>query len=165
MNPVNTFYFAGDGKIPNNPDLPVLFYSGVFKDYPEQTERIFNRNLWLNSWTNGVFPYHHYHGDAHEVLGVIKGHALLMLGGASGREIEVRSGDVVVLPAGTGHKRLAASPDFKVVGAYPQGMAYRLDTDMDAGSPVYDTIRSVPLPQKDPVYGDAGPLLELWQKK
>jgi hypothetical protein len=72
---VKTFYFKDDGSIPNNPDLPVLFYPGALKEKAEQAEKIFNENNWLNSWTNGVFDYHHYHSNAHEVLGVMSGSA------------------------------------------------------------------------------------------
>jgi uncharacterized protein YjlB len=159
------FYFEDDGTIPNNPDLPVLLYQGALKDRAGQAEAVFNRNNWLNSWTNGVFGYHHYHSNAHEVLGVLRGNALLQIGGESGEKFEVHAGDVIALPAGTGHKRLGASPDFRVAGAYPNGMSYNLKT----GSKVERStdlaeIKQVPLPEQDPVYGDQGPLVIHWKK-
>lgn len=161
---INTFYFKDDGSIPNNPSLPVLVYRGVLRDDPAQAERIFNQNGWLNSWTNGVFGYHHYHSITHEVLGVAGGTAILQLGGENGRRVELRAGDVVVLPAGTGHQKISSSPDFSVVGAYPDGMDYNMCTGKPDERPrVLEEIRHVPLPRTDPLFGASGPLKDAWK--
>src|SRR5436190_11972743 len=37
-----------------------------------------------------------------------------------GQTVEVRSGDVILIPAGVAHHHIGASPDFSVVGAYPE---------------------------------------------
>lgn len=79
------FYFEDDGIIPNSPDLPVLIYRNAL-DHPQDTEELFNRNQWLNSWTNGIYDYHHYHSNAHEVLGVMEGEATVQLGGELGKK-------------------------------------------------------------------------------
>lgn len=161
---IKTIFFKDDGVIPGNPNLPVILYLGSLKDEPEETEAIFNRNGWLNSWTNGVFDYHHYHSNAHEVLGVIRGSAVLQLGGEHGQRVELTAGDVAVLPAGTGHKRCSASKDFRVVGAYPDGMDYNLCTGKPGERPkVLEDIARVPLPNTDPLYGAAGPLMSAWK--
>lgn len=157
------FYFEDDGIIPNNPKLPVILYPGALKDEPERTESVFNENGWLNSWENGVFNYHHYHSNAHEVLGVTCGTVLIKLGGENGSTFDLQAGDVIVLPAGTGHKRITASDDFRIVGAYPDGTDYnmRIEND-DKREPSIGEIAAVPLPKTDPVYGQKGPLTEHW---
>ncbi|WP_342478626.1 cupin domain-containing protein [Paenibacillus sp. FSL H7-0350] len=156
--------FHADGLLPNNPQLAAVLYKGVLRDHPEDTEQIFNNNGWLNSWVNGVFPYHHYHSNAHEVLGVISGSASLQLGGDAGYTAEVEAGDVVALPAGTAHKKLSATPDFRIAGAYPGGMDYNTrQANADDFAAALLEIREVPLPERDPVYGEAGPLLRLWK--
>lgn len=162
---VKSYYFKDDGKIPNNAGLPVLIYCGALKENSEQMEKIFNSHNWRNSWTNGVFNYHHYHSNVHEVLGITRGSATLHLGGEQGEKVRVEAGDVLVLPAGTGHKRLLASPDFQVVGAYPNGMDYNLRKGLSEERPkVLEEIQCVPLPQLDPIYGKNGPLIAKWRE-
>jgi uncharacterized protein YjlB len=70
-----------------------------------------------------------------------------------------------VLPAGTGHKRLAATDDLLVIGAYPPGQeGFDLRTgELDELAEVTANIVGVPLPQSDPTAGPAGPLVALWQ--
>lgn len=160
---VDTFTFKTDGLLPNNPELPAVLYKAALQDQSEQAEQLFNGNGWLNSWVNGVFSYHHYHSNAHEVLGVMSGSASLQLGGDSGSTVQVSAGDVLVLPAGTAHKRLTGTPDFRVAGAYPGGADYntRRATAADFAAALTE-IAAVALPDSDPVYGIAGPLLKVW---
>jgi uncharacterized protein YjlB len=87
-----------------------------------------------------------------------------MLGGPSGQSFEIGRGDVLVLPAGTGHCNQGSSADLLVIGAYPDGMPW----DLRRGDPAeHDesvaNIRAVPLPDADPVSGREGPLTELWR--
>jgi uncharacterized protein YjlB len=161
------FHFADDGSIPNNPKLPVLIYKQALRlgaDPAAAFERLFAENGWRDSWRNGIYPYAHYHPGGHEVLGIARGHARVRFGGATGTEIEVGAGDVAVLPAGTGHQRIAASDDLLVVGAYPPTS----DAAVARPSPAaheraHAAIAAVPLPEQDPVYGRDGPLTRLWR--
>ncbi|MFZ0386170.1 MAG: cupin domain-containing protein [Solirubrobacteraceae bacterium] len=161
MNPA-TWTFDDDGVIPNS-RLPVLVYDDVAEARdPATCERSFARHGWLGAWRNGIYPFHHFHSTAHEVLGIVAGSAAVMLGGPQGRELRVRRGQVLVLPAGTGHCNLGGK-DLLVVGAYPDGMAW----DLRRGDPAeHDEVRAniarVPLPGTDPVSGVTGPLTTLW---
>jgi uncharacterized protein YjlB len=157
--------FEDDGRIPNSP-MPVLIYHHVDAACdPDECEQLFARHDWLPDWRDGIFSFHHFHSTTHEVLGVVAGSAQVWLGGPEGRAFEVGPGDVLVLPAGTGHCNLGSSGDLLVVGAYPDGSRW----DIRRGDPaereeVVENIRTVPLPRADPVQGARGPLVELWAR-
>jgi len=157
--------FGDDGRIPNS-SLPVALYHGALGEDAGAAgyEQRFAGHGWLGAWRDGIFGFHHFHSTAHEVLGIAAGEAEVMLGGPQGRRFHLRRGDVVVLPAGTGHCNLGSSADFLVVGAYPNGMKW----DLRRGDPaerdeVLTNIARVPLPDQDPVLGVDGALLELWR--
>ena len=156
-----------DVSVPNS-ELPVLLYrqGADANDLEDHFRLQFWAHGWGGMWTDGIFGYHHFHSNAHEVMGVTDGKATLMIGGKEGQNLELRRGDVLVLPAGTGHRRLRASPDFLVVGAYPKGQE-----NFDIYTPGLDIgnargrIRAVPLPEQDPLFGAAGKLLDLWSAR
>ena len=163
--------FADDGWVPNNPTLPVLVYhEGIdikgSADPERVIERVFATNGWgHNMWRNGIATYVHYHSMIHEAMAVARGRVKLRVGGDMGKEISLSAGDVVVLPAGTAHQELSASPDLKVVGAYPPDGTFNLCRGAKfEHEAALKTIPLVPLPKIDPVRGAAGPLLQLWPR-
>jgi uncharacterized protein YjlB len=141
---------AGD-VIPNNPALPVLLYRGVDAAAAgaDAARQHFAANGWGGSWVGGVFDFHHFHSTSHEVLAVLAGSATVELGGPQGRAFDVSAGDVVVLPAGTGHRRASASGDFRVLGAYPEGQE-DYDVLREADDAARERIAALPAPP-DPV--------------
>ena len=166
-NGVREYRFEDDGRIPNNPNLPLLVYPGALGGSERDASRCREKlaaNGWGGSWVNGVFPYHHYHSTSPEVLCVVGGSARIAFGGPGGKVVEVGAGDVVVIPAGVGHKNEGSSGGFSVVGAYPRGQeSYDLRTGEEGERPeVLENIRNVPLPASDPLHGERGPLVERW---
>ena len=155
------------GAIPNS-RLPVLIYQGALdlpKDDPAAAiEALIHANQWGNDWRNGVYTYHHYHSTAHETLLVYGGSAKVQLGGAAGIIETIGAGDVIIIPAGVGHKNLGSSSDFHVVGAYPPGQNVDMNYGKAGERPRADeNIVRLALPATDPVFGKTGPLLEQWQ--
>ncbi len=152
--------------VPNNRNFPVVVYRAVL-DMParaEEFERLFRANGWGGIWRNGVYPFHHYHSTAHEILGIAEGRATLLIGGPGGKEIHVEAGDALLLPAGTGHCRLEASGDFLVIGAYPPGQEADLCRNMPSAEQKA-RIEQLGVPATDPLRGKAGGLRSLWHAR
>lgn len=159
--------FEDDGLVPNN-ILPFLVYQGAVTldpKQPEQTiENLFETNNWGGTWRNGVYDYLHYHATVHEVLGVARGHARVRFGGDHGQELDIKAGDVAILPAGTGHQCITASDDFCVIGAYPPGSRMEITRPTPENhAKALKTIPDVARPPADPVTGKHGALMRLWR--
>jgi uncharacterized protein YjlB len=158
-----THFFEDDGAIPNS-RLPVLIHHGVEAAHDaDRCERLLAAHGWLPDWRDGIFSFHHFHSIAHEALGIVAGTATVRLGGPQGESFEIGEGDVLVLPAGTGHCNEGSSSDLLVIGAYPDGMPW----DLRRGDPAehdeaVTKIEAVPLPRSDPVEGSEGSLTRLW---
>ena len=162
MSDPEAYRFADDGRFPNSP-LTLLVRRRALPPDPAAIERAFAAQGWSNAWRNGIFGFHHFHSTAHEVLGIAAGEARVAFGGPSGRELLVRAGDAVVIPAGVAHRNMGQSADLLVVGAYPGGAGY----DLRRGDPAEHAaavraIAAVPVPGNDPVLGRDGVLRRFW---
>jgi uncharacterized protein YjlB len=162
--------FADDGIVPNNPRFPVLVYRGSISmaniramDAATIIDTLFETNGWKRSWCDTVYDFVHYHSQTHEVMGVARGTADIECGGVKGRVLRLKAGDVVILPAGTGHRLIDSSRNFLVVGAYPESGRYDECTDTREKDAAVKRIAKVRKPSKDPVYGPGGPIADLWR--
>jgi len=164
---IQSYVLHDDGRFPNHPHWPLLIYPKALSltadDPAASVEQVFWGNGWTGAWRDGIYRFHHYHSNTHEVLGVFSGTARVQFGGPGGVEIELKAGDVAVLPAGTAHRNVGSSRDLGVVGAYPHGAAY----DMCYGkeeerSRAMQNIAAVARPRTDPVFGTQGGLCEWW---
>lgn len=153
--------------IPNSP-LPLVLYRDVIPaniaDKAGYLESIFANNSWQPAWRYQIFTYHHFHSSAHECVACYRGSAKLQIGGVGGDILSVGIGDVLIIPAGVGHKQVEASSDFNMVGAYPIGQRADVCRDDVANlKAAMANIAQVPLPRTDPLNATHGGLIGAWR--
>jgi len=71
----------------------------------------------------------------------------------------LKAGDMLVLPAGVGHRRVGDDSGLKVIGAYPRGQSHY---DMKRKG---RRVPNVALLSTDPFYGADGPLMRAWHPR
>jgi uncharacterized protein YjlB len=157
-----------NGRFPNNERLPVLIYrkalhvTSLFDTVKLRV--LLNNHGWGNTWKAGIFSYHHYHSNTHELLACYKGKTILLLGGDDGKIIPFSKGDVIVIPAGVAHKNLKDENDITCIGAYPGGKDYDMNYDRPGERPKADKkIKKVGIPDQDPLTGKNGKMQKLWK--
>ena len=158
---------SSEGLYPNNNHLPFLIYKNAV-DYRNASTKdvtgFLKNNHWYKAWVNGIYNFHHYHSNTHEVLLIYSGKKLIQIGGDNGKIYEIEKGDVIFLPAGVSHKSVGTNISFCCIGAYP----YNIDYDMNYGRTsehpqVAQNIKHVKLPKHDPIFGKRGPLFKYWK--
>lgn len=164
---VETFHLKPVAEIPNSA-LPLVVYRHALPpelQTPAACQSLFAENDWVGNWVDGIFDYWHFHVTGHEVLGCVAGDADVGFGGEQGIEATFRAGDVVVIPAGIGHKRLSAKRGgFTVVGGYPPGQNGTISQPGDFPlAQAERLIAALALPKADPVLGHEGPLFAAWK--
>jgi len=170
-NPHIAHYILKRNKNFPNSKLPVLIYEAALMLPSSKNksalaiQKILARNGWSNSWTNGIYDFHHYHSITHEAMAVSMGDAILILGGPKGKRIKISRGDLLIIPAGVGHCCIKHSPDFQCVGAYPQGKNYDINLGRRKEQErAMDHINQLSIPSKDPLLGKEGFLKTFWKK-
>ncbi|PSR82648.1 hypothetical protein BD289DRAFT_411721 [Coniella lustricola] len=127
-------------------------------------------------WRYTMYPTTHFHSTTHEVLCVFSGRATLCFGGeANPGKVQtcVCAGDVLVVPAGVGHCLVreeeeeeeegvdagAGKERFAMIGSYPPGCQWDMCYGNEGEEEKVEGIKELKWLEKDPVYGEEGPVL------
>ncbi|KAH8902123.1 hypothetical protein BR93DRAFT_982527 [Coniochaeta sp. PMI_546] len=154
---------------------PLLIYHAAFGPKDRVTADAVEGHLQgvgavLPQWRYGMYATTHFHSTAHEVLVVVRGRARLCFGGEGnpGRvEVGVGVGDVVVVPAGVGHRLLedlgggSGEGRYEMVGSYPPGCRWDMCYGREGEEEKVRGIKGLGWFERDPVYGDEGPVLDV----
>lgn len=158
-----------DDGVPNSP-LPLAFWKGRLPAEARDGEKacaLFRANGWGGTWVYTVYPFWHFHTYGHEALACVSGAARIGFGGDRGIEVEVEPGDICIIPAGVGHKRLQASGDFLMAGGYPRGRGQEGNIvrpgELD-DQRIAREITGLALPETDPISGGAGGIVTIWRE-
>lgn len=114
-----------------------------------------------------MYSQTHFHSTSHEVLGVVSGSARLCFGGEGNPdrfEPEVSNGDLIIVPAGVGHRLLSETGghgSFKMVGAYPRGKSWDMCYGQSGEEGSCQNIGNLDWFHADPLYGEEGPALHV----
>ena len=75
-NPVIKDHIFKTNKNFPNSRLPLLIYKKACLLGKQRNkaagilQKLFNKNNWKNSWSNGIYSFHHYHSNTHECMGI-----------------------------------------------------------------------------------------------
>ena len=103
------YYFTPTPHVPNS-CLPVLIYRHVLPPSPTaaSTREALEQNEWLQGGVFKTYRAHHFHSLTHECYAVFNGRSRLLLGrgpldsvSEGGVEVDMNTGDVIVLPVRT----------------------------------------------------------------
>ncbi|CZT23541.1 uncharacterized protein RCC_09255 [Ramularia collo-cygni] len=156
------------GSIPNTSiqHKPLLLYKSLFPDNTSASQiesHLSSIGVVQPQWRYTMYDFSHFHSTSHEVLGISHGRARLCFGHEDNPDRvveEVCKGDVIVIPAGVSHCLLEdLEGGFQMVGCYPKG--YNWDVCEAGDDRKVQMIESLEWFEKDPVYGNEGPVLEV----
>lgn len=151
---------------------PLLIYHGVFSVSASAVvveAHLTAVGVVASQWRYTMYSTTHFHSSSHEILCVAAGRARLCFGGEEnpGRvELVVEASDVMVLPAGMAHRLLedlsgGVGGGFEMVGSYPKGCQWDMCYGKAGEEGKVEGIGKLPWFDRDPVYGDRGPVLDV----
>ncbi|KAF2684162.1 hypothetical protein K458DRAFT_303164 [Lentithecium fluviatile CBS 122367] len=166
---LTTHFIPSHAHLPNTTphSHPLLIYHRVYPrtTHPSALESHLLTNALTPQWRYTMYSTTHYHSTTHEVLCAYQGRATLLFGGEQnpGRvEVEVCAGDMVVVPAGVGHRLLedrGEEGEFMMVGAYPRGCSWDMCYGKEGEEEKARRVGGVGWFELDPLYGEDGPVL------
>jgi uncharacterized protein YjlB len=166
---IKDYLIAANNNFPNS-KLSLLVYKNACNFGKQQKksakllQTTFTKNNWKNTWSNGIYTFHHYHSNTHECLGIASGKAWVIFGGPGGKKLLLEKGDIVIIPAGLAHKCTKTSEDFLCVGAYPGGKNYDINLgtkeELERAKP---RLAKLSRPSLDPLFGKEGFLKSFWK--
>ncbi|KIW16478.1 hypothetical protein PV08_06532 [Exophiala spinifera] len=144
---------------------PLMIYHAVFPSASAPQIKAHLRAVGVVSpqWEYSMFAETHFHSTTHEVLSIASGSAKCCFGGEKneGRlEPVLEKGDVVIVPAGVGHRLLEDYGGFQMVGSYPTGKSWDMCYGREGEEGKVRAIKDLGWFEKDPIYGDDGPSLK-----
>lgn len=168
---VSKHHIPAHNLVPNTSiqQKPLLIYHSAFDPATTSASGIESHLSAIGvvepQWRYTMYNTTHFHSTTHEVLCISSGCAKLCFGGEAndGRvEPVVRKGDVVVVPAGVGHRLLEdQGGGFQMVGSYPNGCNWDMCYGKEGEENKVKGIEQLGWFKKDPVYGEKGPALDV----
>jgi len=174
INPVeslrlSSFQIPSYQMIPNTSiqKRPLLVYHSAFRPAAAASEiesHLQKTGVVVPQWRYTMYSTTHFHSTTHEVLAISRGKAKLCFGGeknAQAVKIVVEQGDVVVVPAGVGHRLLEdlGAGSFEMIGSYPPGKQWDICYGQAGEEERVNGINMLAWFERDPIYGDDGPAL------
>ena len=169
---VSKHFIPAHAGFPNtslHPHRPLMIYHDCLSSFSASNieSHLTKVGVVEPQWRYPMYRQHHYHSTTNEILAVHRGSATLCFGGGENPEkvvTDVKHGDVMILPAGVAHAMLEDHGGFQMVGGYPVG-SNRWDHCVGKeGQEAEERIRAVGWFDRDPVYGDDGPVLTVREK-
>lgn len=164
-------HIPAHGLIPNTSiqNKPLLIYQNAFSSPSISASQIESHLSSIGvvkpQWRYTMYSASHFHSTSHELLGISNGEARICFGHEDNpKKVEeiLRKGDVVIIPAGVAHRLLEdLTGEFEMVGAYPVGCSWDMCYGKSGEEQKIEKIRSLSWFNKDPLYGDDGPAMDV----
>ncbi|KAL6719939.1 hypothetical protein ACLMJK_001860 [Lecanora helva] len=160
-------------RIPNTSiqEKPLIIYRAAFRPSASASmieDHLSTIGVVSPQWRHTMFSQSHFHSTCHEVLCVASGKAKLCFGFEDNPdrvERVVKKGDVIVVPAGVSHRLLEdIDGGFTMVGSYEPGKDWDMCYGNEGEEDKVKAISELGWFERDPIYGDAGPLFD-WRRK
>jgi uncharacterized protein YjlB len=166
---VSRHFIPAHGLVPNTSIQlkPLLIYHAAFSSSVNASaieSHLQSIGVVDPAWRYTMYSTSHFHSTSHELLCIASGAAKLCFGHEDNPErVEqvVEKGDVIVVPAGVAHRLLEdLAGGFQMVGSYPKGRDWDMCYGREGEEEKVKRIKWLGWFERDPVYGETGPVLD-----